>query len=433
MLHSQPTFIRSLLLLGPSLFFTNCVFAQPARPAAGFVEGKDYVLLKRVRFQDQMGFDRPVEAFSLLVPSGWKAEGGVKWGPLGGCRGEMINNFVTLTSPDGAYSFHALPGRSFSFSSDQMMLQAIRAGAQAGGCAANQPFNASQYIDGYARIDLRAKASNIQPEEASMALLRPFDQMANDTARQYGQNSQQDSTVALGDLRFSDGSEGILQATVTNIVSRKPDAFTGGVTMFSVTASIPFLMRFPAGRRAEGLKLFRTIMTSHRTSPIWKDAKERFMTQLGSIEHQGRMERIRLMGEQSRAYAREQSAASDQRMRDWENRQASQDRQHTNFVQAIREVETWRDSIERQQRRTLLRLQQRLGPWRRQLHSHEQSDFQSQLRLPGSAVEAHAAGTLRQLQRPHLIAQRFGVAPRDPELIVKHKHGMLMPRLPDLL
>ncbi len=328
--------LRPLLVL----ILTNGLSAQPAR----FVEGKDYVVFKRVRFLDQMGFDRPVEAFSMLVPSGWKAEGGIKWGSIGGCRGEIIKSVVTLTSPDGAFSFHALPIRAFSFASDQMMLQAIRAGAQAGGCAVNQPFNASQFVDGYARMDLRAQASNIHPDEASIAYLRPFDQIANDAARQYGNNSQQESTVAKGDLRFPDGSEGLLQGTVTNIVTRKPDAFTGGMTMFSVTTVVPFMMRFPAGRRAEALKLYHTIMTSHRVSPIWKQAKERFMTQLGNIEHRGNMERIRLMGEQSRAYAREQSAASDQRMRDWENRQASQDRQHTNFIQAIREVETWKDS-----------------------------------------------------------------------------------------
>ncbi len=336
MLNFQPLFLCPLLALS----LTNCLSAQPAR----FAEGKDYVMFKRVRFLDQMGFDRPVEAFSMLVPSGWKAEGGIKWGSVGGCRGEMINSIVTLTSPDGAFSFHALPGRAFSFANDQMMVQALRAGAQAGGCAVNQPFNASQFVDGYARMDLRAQASNIQPDEASIAYLRPIDQMANETARQYGNNSQQESTVAKGDLRFPDGSEGILQGTVTNIVTRKPDAFSGGITMFSVTTAIPFMMRFPAGRRAEALKLYHTIMTSHRVSPIWKQAKESFMTRLGNIEHQGRMERIRLMGEQARAYAREQSAASDQRMRDWENRQAAQDRQHTNFIQAIREVETWKDS-----------------------------------------------------------------------------------------
>lgn len=318
---------------------TTVSWAQPAR----FVEGKDYVLFKRVRFLDQMGFDRPVEAFSMLVPSGWRAEGGVHWNSVGGCRGEIIITTVKMTSPDGAFVFQALPLRSFSFSNNPTMLQSIRAGAQAGGCAVNQPFNASQFVDGYARMELRAQASNIQVDEAGTGQLRTADQMANQSARQNGLSMQQESTVAMGDLRFPDGSEGILHGSVVNMINSQPDPFSGGVTMFSSTMAIPFVMRFPAGRKAEGLKLFRMITTSHRMNPNWNEAKSRFLTQLGNAEHRGRMERIRLMGEQARAYAREQSAASDQRMRDWENRQASQERQHSNFIQMIREVETWRD------------------------------------------------------------------------------------------
>ena len=51
----------------------------PARPASRMVEGKDYVVLERVRFNDEEGFDRPVEAISILVPRGWRTEGGIRW------------------------------------------------------------------------------------------------------------------------------------------------------------------------------------------------------------------------------------------------------------------------------------------------------------------------------------------------------------------
>ncbi len=33
-----------------------------------YTEGKDYQVLERRRFLDEQGFDRPVEAFSVLVP-----------------------------------------------------------------------------------------------------------------------------------------------------------------------------------------------------------------------------------------------------------------------------------------------------------------------------------------------------------------------------
>ena len=308
--------------------------------ASGYVEGADYVILNRVRFLDEMGFDQPVEAFSMLFPKGWRTEGGVKWGSIGGCRGEIIADQVKATSPDGAYQFQAFPLRSFQSTDDPMLLQSMQAGAQAGGCQINRPFNAQQYVEGFARRDLQAQVSNVRVDEANMALSRQIDQQLNAS----GGNTQRETTRALADLAFPDGSEGILQGMVVNMVLRQPNYMGGGATAITSTIAIPYLMRCPAGRREECMKLMTVIMTSHRVSPIWRAAKDRFLTQLGNIEHAGRMERIRLMGEQSRAYAKAQSEASDQRMRDWENRQASQDQQHKRYVQSIREVETWKDA-----------------------------------------------------------------------------------------
>lgn len=308
--------------------------STPAQSA--FAEGADYIVLTRVRFLDRMGFDQPVEAFSMLFPKGWRTEGGVKWGNVGGCRGELVADYVKANSPDGAYQFQAFPVRSFQSTDDRMLFQTMQAGAQAGGCQINPPFNAQQYVEGFARRDLQAQASNIRDDEANMAFARQLDQQTNSG----GGNTRRETTRAIGDLTFSDGSEGVLQGLAINMFMRQQNYMGGGATTMTSTIAIPYLMRCPAGRRDECMKLMRVIMASHRVNPIWRSAKDRFLTQLGNMEHAQNMQRIRLMGEQAKAYAQAQSAAGDQRMRDWENRQASQDRQHTQFVQAIREVET---------------------------------------------------------------------------------------------
>ncbi|HRD54141.1 MAG TPA: hypothetical protein PKY96_16000, partial [Flavobacteriales bacterium] len=46
---------------------------------SNFTEGKDYMVLERVRFMDTQGFEQPAEAFSILLPKGWKHQGGVVW------------------------------------------------------------------------------------------------------------------------------------------------------------------------------------------------------------------------------------------------------------------------------------------------------------------------------------------------------------------
>lgn len=53
-------------------------------------EGADYTVLERVRFMDNRGFQQPAEAFSALIPKGWKHEGGVVWKSLQECRADMV-------------------------------------------------------------------------------------------------------------------------------------------------------------------------------------------------------------------------------------------------------------------------------------------------------------------------------------------------------
>lgn len=347
------------LLLTSIALFASCSnsMAQPMGRAAGTdpgegsiqrpgkpVDGKDYLVLERVRFLDKMGFDRPVEAFSMLFPKGWKTEGGVHWKSVGECRGEIVSNAVKATSPDGKIQFEALPPRSFNWASDQMMMQSMRAGARAGGCAVNQPFTAEQYIQGYAQQDLGASASEIRSDEARMAQSRQMDKQANAIAMQYGNNSKQTTTYATGRLTWPDGTRGIIETGVTNSITQRTDMFNGGMSTFSVTGVFyTTITRFPPDRKDEALRMLKLFTSSHRVNPVWQQAKENFLTQLGNMEHAGRMEKIRLMGEQAQAYAKAQTKATDRQMRSWEQQQSSQTASHERFVKTIREVETWND------------------------------------------------------------------------------------------
>jgi hypothetical protein len=301
--------------------------------------------MERRRFLDEQGFDRPVEAFSLVFPKDWKTQGGVVWRGVQGCRGDIVSNRVSASSGDGSLRYEVSPSRTFIWTNEPVLLQGMQIGAQRGGCQINQPFDALQYIQGYASKDLHATASNIRLDESRLPMMQQMDAQANAIARQYGNNSEQKTTIALGDVQWPDGRQGILHVGVTSAVDRKPNMMTGQTTVMTTTSVFYcVLMSFPKDRREEATKLAGMLQTSFRQNPVWKDAKDRFLTNLGNIEHAGNMERIRLMGEQSRAYAKAQSDASEQRIRSWESQQASQDQQHKQFVQAIREVETWKDS-----------------------------------------------------------------------------------------
>ncbi|MGB8508975.1 MAG: hypothetical protein WCD76_11255 [Pyrinomonadaceae bacterium] len=316
----------------------------PRRTSSGLVEGKDYLVLKRVRILDEMGFDRPVEAMSMLVPSGWRAEGGVRWKSVNECRGEIVSWPITLTSPDGAIRYSVLPVRSFEYSQDPTMQQVLMAASRQGGCQVSPPFNAAQYLENLARTQLGATVSNVRSDESLQASLDKMSASNNATSQQYGTATTMSGSGVYGTLTWPDGTKGLAQIGVMVIMTQSRDMYTGAPNGGASTSVFhQVVMRYPAARETEALKLFGTIGTSHRMNPIWTQAKEGFLTRLGNVEHAGRMERLRLMGEQSKAYAKSQSDASDARMRDWERGQASSDAGQRRFIQTIREVETWKD------------------------------------------------------------------------------------------
>ena len=67
---------------------SNTAGSSTMQANSTFVEGTDHILLERARFMDEMGFEQPAEAFSVLLPKGWKHEGGILWKSLQECRGE---------------------------------------------------------------------------------------------------------------------------------------------------------------------------------------------------------------------------------------------------------------------------------------------------------------------------------------------------------
>jgi len=316
------------------------------RTSSGLVEGKDYVVLKRVRLLDEMGFDQPVEAMSVLVPNGWRTEGGVRWKGVNECRGEMITWQMSATSPDGAIRFTVLPVRSFTFFQDQMLQQGALAAQQQGGCRVNAPFDASQYLEHIAQAELGgASVSNIRSDESLLATLEKIIGTSNATSRQYGTGMNHTGSAVYGTLTWPDGTKGLARIAVSVATKQGNDMFTGAPNGFATTTVFfQTLIRYPAEREAEALKTFGTITASYRENPIWQQAKDAFLTRLGNMEHAGRMERLRLQGEQSAAYAKAQSDAADARMRNWEQAQASSDANQHRFIQTIREVETWKSS-----------------------------------------------------------------------------------------
>lgn len=334
--------------------------------APSFQEGKDYTVLERARFLDNAGFERPAEAFSVLVPRGWKSDGGIVWKSPQGCRGEMVTAQWTASSPDGALRFQSLPLHSWGYASDPMMLQSMQMQAQYGGCGVAQPMDAETYLrQVMAPRELAgATITEVRPNESAQ---RELERMANENRAKIQQYGAQRVDFNLGAVtarvRWDDGSEGIVLCSVVNIISTTQNPFTGELQRLSTsTAAERTWIRFPADRRDEAERVLANLKSSFRTNPEWKNAVDGYMVRMRQqqdVQHHARMQALAdQTAANTRAHAQRmadiqaQGAANTQRhearmaamdgsLRSWEAQQSTQDRMHTSFVQAIREVETW--------------------------------------------------------------------------------------------
>ena len=80
-------------------------------PAAAF-EGN--IQLKLVKVDDQYAIDRPIPAFSILVPADWTTEGGIVWQYNGsGCGAATPFLNWTATSPDKISGVQLLPSENW--------------------------------------------------------------------------------------------------------------------------------------------------------------------------------------------------------------------------------------------------------------------------------------------------------------------------------
>ncbi|MCC7501249.1 MAG: hypothetical protein IT229_01885, partial [Flavobacteriales bacterium] len=107
-----------------------------------YTEGTDYLVLKRVRAMDPSGLAQPVEAYSVLVPRDWVADGGITWNIGGPCPIEVVHNRFSAKSPDGDYQFDLYPTQQWDWNDDPQMRYALQDPAQRR-CTIAEPMDAS--------------------------------------------------------------------------------------------------------------------------------------------------------------------------------------------------------------------------------------------------------------------------------------------------
>ncbi|HRH38701.1 MAG TPA: hypothetical protein PK760_10170 [Flavobacteriales bacterium] len=314
--------------------------ASEQQPTKKFVEGKDYVVLERLRVIDPTGFAQPMEAYSILVPKGWKSQGGITWKVGNPCMVEAINNRVTATSPDGSFALEIYPTQQWEWCDDQFMLQSMMQQQQNPvfrRCPLAEPMDAGQFLQGPMAQEMGAEIVTVEPNEEMNAVLQQQAQAANQQYRQAGVDVENRPSAALATLRFPNGDGGIALCSIGMTVAHMPNMLNGGrYANYTCATNQKVALRCPAGQEAEARKLLSTMLASFRLNPQWQAGVQQMFNNVAVVEQRETAKRAAIQREAM-------NYSADLQQRTWEEGQASNDRIAEGWSQTLRGVETWKD------------------------------------------------------------------------------------------
>lgn len=318
--------------------------AKTNTPAKNFKEGKDYLVFERVRFVDKEGFQEPTEAFSLLFPKGWSFEGGVSWNQPGtACAGTYQK--MTAKSPDNKYSFQMVPDKLYNWSPGQYP-------QSSNGCVQwGEPMDAETYLRQRLAGEMNAEVLSVEPNEPVVEQMRANNAGTIAEMQSYGAGRVEIKPSAVNArLKLKDGQEAMIALAVMIIHTEVPNAYGGPSSEIYTTSARPTIFKYPAAESEQAQKSFAVIMSSVRTNPGWKDAVNGFWKQVrqrSNVVHLGKLRAIdATTAANTRAHEqrmRDIQAQGEANTRNWEARQSTNDRIHTEFVKTIRGVENYRD------------------------------------------------------------------------------------------
>ena len=353
-------------IISCSLFFLSCAKGESnkkiSKVSAGEINGSkskevrdnikhdisefkgNYIKFKQIQVYDYNGFAKPVAAYTLLLPEGWKVTGGIKWNIYAKCLTETVTNHLRAESPDGKYSFEMFPIQTWEWMNDAGALQMAQYTRQTTGkgCMLHQPMNASQFISQIFIPEFRPGAQKIKAANTSGAAAAAREKSISEIkAMLQTYNADLNTDAVLATIRYNSSNgeyDEWVTASVTEYNYNLPSAMNYGSYYKYFYASADEIISFsaPKGELEKNDKLFSTIMASFHLNPVWGKAISDMFVNISNIQSKGAMDR-------SRIWSNAMNEIGEKQYQSWQNREDSQDRIAQNWSQYMRGVETYVD------------------------------------------------------------------------------------------
>ena len=331
--------IRSSLSVALALLF----------PLSGLAAEPAYLRLKRVEIVDRHGFEKPMPAMSMLIPTDWSFDGQIHYAQKIGDPADLARLAFRTASPDGRVSIEMFPGWGWAWADDSMMRQAMQnqaaMTAQMGGARTEvaPPMSARDFLTRVAVPRLRpgAKVLAVEPIPDLEAPLQAQVKQAQALAAQAGVQMRLKADQArariqvAGKLPGEEWLTAVVYTRATAMPSMMPA--TGQMkqsAMYQTSADQLFALHAPAGELPAREKLFRTVLSTVRVDPTWQARLSQVQANMAAANVQSASDRSKIIAnsaEEQRRIIRE----------GYENRQRSEDRNAERWSDAMRGVQNF--------------------------------------------------------------------------------------------
>jgi hypothetical protein len=298
-----------------------------AAPAAA--ETQTYV---PYRYVDPM---TGLEAFRLLVPKGWRAEGSIAWSANPALPAQSRFRFY---EPGGDAEMSLFPTQSFFWTDNPLYLSTNPPGTLRFGTPVARP------VDLHAALT-RMVIPGIRRGAASLEVVReqPVPELAELAKGPPAPGVRAWAEAGRIRMRYREGSrwmEEELFGVVSHFVTPQPGSMLSGPHSIDYWyVDYVFSFRAGKGRLDARKRTFETMIHSLRANPRWV-AK---VVNTKELLAQQYIRGIKAVGRMGDTVARAGSEMRGEQMRDWERRQEAQDRLARSFSDNIRGVDRFYD------------------------------------------------------------------------------------------
>jgi hypothetical protein len=323
--------LRSVLTTG-AVIGVICTHVRPGHA----LQAAPPLRVQRAEIMDRQGFEKPMVAFTLLVPAGWRSEGGVQWAGLDGCSPAHVVNWKA-SAPDGVGAMQVIPGEKWSASTLPPQ--------QGDRCLHSDASATRAYLEWWVRRNRPgARVLDYRPLPELLENLKGL-QLNNP---ELGMRSWVDAgevlvayDVAGRPVREAIASVSFfIHTTMPTLGAGRPPEVLEGESLSG------FAMRMPAG--ALDFKQVTALRQAIHVAPEWNARVVQGINERGRIA----MESNRVIAEQNRRGAAERSAiiartgreVNEIQMGTWQSRNESMDRTQRESIESIRGVETYNDA-----------------------------------------------------------------------------------------